>query len=623
MGLWKYIFGGLIVVAALLAASCADDMYNNAPDEPLKLSVDTIRVGKKGQVATIGVTARDAAWTMEGSRSWCETSPGSGEKGLTRVTVTFTSNDPDETEGAVPRKTIFTFRSGDNEKIVVVEQLIVDIEPEQNPDAGINSLIHEQLEKWYYNGEPGDVRPDLNQNYENFYFNYLSHLRNNEDFEGKMWARGNERYIYSYIERNPVGTHAMNRKNNPRLNYGMEFDLVEYNGRLVARILYVEPRSPAAAAGLKRGDWFWKVNNTQLVNASTPNDEFRYQYQRYIDSLVHPVAGVSLKLGMLSFRAAQETLYDEKREVTITPRAHQNNPVIATQMFSRERLPAGSGLRNYVGYMMLNSFDSAYETEITDAFRNEFKNGIEGEQLDSFILDLRYNKSGSVEMAELVGNLLAGNTTGVIEGRDGDEDEEYVVAGRKFADYTFNGTASPPRTSAVFAAHEHGIKPGTVYVLTSRNTAGAAELLINALRGLEQSVVKLVMIGEVTQGLAAGMVKRTIPDPTDPGWEYSAWMLAFTTKNAAGQGNYTSGLVPNGGEVSEWTRGENMKWSTEWKWKGEIGSTEDPLIRRAVEIIEGRQSTPTGSVVISTSKRSREGLPREFCFPTDMTIKVE
>jgi hypothetical protein len=58
-----------------------------------------------------------------------------------------------------------------------------------------------------------------------------------------------------------------------------------------------------------------------------------------------------------------------------------------------------------------------------------------------------------------------------------------------------------------------------------------------------------------------------------------------------------------------------------WEWKGQPGNTEDPLIKRAVDIIKGRQMVPAGTVV-NAGKRSRAGAPREWCFPTNMTLEV-
>ncbi len=483
---------------------------------------------------------------MTGDEEWCVVSPASGDKGVTRVTVAFASNNPAEIEGALPRNALFTFSSGESQKTVVVEQLITIIDPNPNPDAGVNLKIHELLADWYYNGEARDAPADYNQYYDQFFFNFLSReLKRNENFEGNTWAKNGdyyeERYLYSYIERNPTGT-ALTADLQPPLNYGMEFDLNEYDGRLVGRILYVEPGSPAAAANLKRGDWFYKVNGTVLGNWQTDYGDFGWHYNRMIDTLVNPIEGISPTLGMLSFRAAQRALVDEGVTVTLTPAYHRNPPILGAHVFREERLPENSGDFVNVGYLMYNNFDYAYRDDLEAVFRDVFKPGVGGEPLDAFILDLRYNKNGSVEMAELMGNLLVGNTEG--------------VADKLFSNYEFDkgNPKAPARTEAKFAPHQYGIGVGTVYVITSRYTAGASELLINALRGLDQNVVKLVVVGESTQGLAAGMVKQTIAHPTDPEWEYSAWMLAFRCSNGTEYRDYTWGLVPNGGTVDEWSR---------------------------------------------------------------------
>jgi C-terminal processing protease CtpA/Prc len=603
----KYLYTLLGVAAvALLLSSCKDDYYDNTPDEPLRISVDTIRVGNKAQKATIGVVARDAGWAMTGSEDWCRVDPASGEAGITQVSVAFASN---EGESALTRSAVFTFTSGGVEKSVVIEQSNTSIEPGRHPDRPINEAIFSELLDWYYNGEPHTVPPDYNQSFDDFYFNYLSHLTRNEH-DGNYWSTGNTRYIYSYID-----TVRTSLKNTAPLNYGMEFELTTgFNGRMAARILYVEPGSPADRAGLMRGNWFHKVNDVQLADGEVTDDlMYRYYYNRLIDSLVHPVAGMPQKLGMQTFRATPPMeLLDEGHTVTLAPENFSGTPIFKTDVFRIERLPAAGGGTAGVGYMMYNRFDPEYRDELIREFATKFKN----QDIDHFILDLRYNKSGSVEMAELLGNLLAGGVPG--------------VAGKTFAQYVFDGKSPYAGRTATFEAEENSIAADnmTVFVLTSPHTAGASELLINALRGLDQSVVKLVMIGSVTQGMSAGMVKRTyIPEGGD--LEYSAWIVAFRCYNEAGRnaqgGDYIYGLAPNGGMVSEWDRsnnGLNLKWSTSWGWKGQLGSTEDQLVQRAVDMIAGREMVPPANVV-NASQRQRSGYPREFAFPANMTMTVD
>jgi hypothetical protein len=193
-----------------MLASCADDMYDNSPDEPLKLSVEEILVNFDEQSVTIGITARDEGWSLTGVEPWCTVTPARGDRGISQVTVAFASNDPDTTPGAAPRTATLTFTSGGPQKSVSIRQLdIADIPlPHENADAAANKEIWNELTDWYFNSEPAEVPADPNQDYDDFYFNYLSHLKRNEGWDGGTWAMGNDRFIYSRVERNPAGTAA-------------------------------------------------------------------------------------------------------------------------------------------------------------------------------------------------------------------------------------------------------------------------------------------------------------------------------------------------------------------------------------------------------------------------------
>jgi len=582
-----------LAAAVLLAlVSCGGDGYDNSVRGPLELSHSRIVVDLAAQTVTVGVTARGAGWTVTGAPEWCVPSNAEGGEGTTQITLSIAAN-----EGEAARTATLVFRSGAEEKTVPVEQLNTSIAPNLHADAPINKAIHGLLGRWYYDGEPATVAADLNQSWDDFYENYLAHLPRN-DHDGKLWSQDNIRYLYSYIEQRPAGEVG------PLLNYGMEFELGLYNNALVGRILYVEKNSPAEYAGLKRGEWFNRVNGTKLETGTTSVGDFRYYYNRVIDSLVHPVEGHSPVLSMMTYSGSTELLSESSRKATLTPRRFAGTPVLGTQVFAVERLPVNSGNMARVGYMMYNRFDRSYENDLVAAFRDVFAPGQGGQPLSEFILDVRYNKSGSVETAELLGNLLVGNLEG--------------VAGKTFARYEFHSGAPAAARTAQFARHENGITPRTVYVLTSRHTAGAAELLVNALRGLDQNVVRVVVIGETSQGLAAGMV---VGEHTANGYDYRAWMLAFRPLNEAGQGDYIGGFVPNGGEVDEWKRGDNIKWSATWGWKEQEGATQDQMVKRAVDIIKGSVTMPAGGV-INASVGQRGGYPREYCFPTNMTMDV-
>ncbi|MDR1671030.1 MAG: hypothetical protein LBR57_00750 [Alistipes sp.] len=592
-----------LVVFALSVASCGDDMYDNSIDQPIKLSMDALTVDLTEQTVNLAVTARDGAWTVTGAPGWLTVSPSSGERGVSRVTLSFAAyEDGSGTDEDVPARTAtLLFSSGEARREMVVSQLSTVITPPNvDPDYEVNAEIHALLAEWYYNGEPKrDVKDGFNQlynqKYDEFYFKYLSNLSLNE-LERNSWAVDNEDVIHSYIERTPSNVSSTL----PRLNYGMEFDMVEFKGRVVGRVLYVEPGSPAANAGLNRGDWFWKVNGVQMQNYETNSGWL--QYNRLIDTLVHPVRGESPRLGMLSYRSVSGDLVDEGVVRTLTPANHANEPILATQVFSDTRLAALGGQEVTVGYMMYNNFNSDGEEKLINTFRRDFA----GAGLDYFILDLRYNKTGSARMAELMGNLLVGNIPG--------------VAGQTFARYRSDGNSSSSLNRTVpFATHTAGIAADTLFILTSRHTAGPAELLINALRGLDQSVVKLVTVGETTRGLSAGMVRR---DYTPSGqWKYSAWMLACHCYNAAGNGDWAYGLMPNGMAVDEWKGNENLRWSATWGYKYGVNlQSQDQFLRYAVEMIRGSHEIPAKNVE-NSDKRQLPGLRREFCFPANLMME--
>ncbi len=590
----KYLAILVSVAAALLGlGACSDDMYNNAPGEPLELSQEKITVGRGATTVNVGVTARNAGWQMSGGAEWLTTDPKSGPQGVTPIVITFEENTlPEDAEDpeAEPttRRATLTFTAGSETKTIEIEQLGIHITPpRQSPEWELNKRVHEELlNPWYYNGETRTTPGDYNQGYKSFYETYLSTLRQNP-LDGNVWARDSKRYLYSYIERDPSG-----------LNYGMEFDLGNYDGKLVGRVMWVGEGSPAATAGLKRGDWFWKVNNIQLQNYI--NTAGRYQYNDRIDTLVHPVEGFSPRLSMLTFQPFASRLIDEGRTVDLTTSEWEGSPILGTPQVIEAHTLDGEVVRT--GYLALRSFDPEYETDIVRTFTE-----MKAAEVEVFVLDVRYSKTGTAKMANVVGNLLV----------------PAEAAGQTFARFQYaEGEAAANNATWSFEPHESSVGVPLVFVLTSGHTTGAAELLINALRGLDQGMVKLVVIGDVTEGMNTGMVRKEITAEVEGEQHtYAVWIAAFRCFNAAGNGAYEYGFTPNGGAVNEW-QGNGILWNDGWGWKGWEGATEDPLLRRAMDMVMGITAVPNGGVLESRS-RQQAGYPRDYLPRASMTLGDE
>ena len=251
-----------------------------------------------------------------------------------------------------------------------------------------------------------------------------------------------------------------------------------------------------------------------------------------------------------------------------------------------------------VGYLVYNSFDPDYDNDLIAAFK-EFKDG----GVTDLVLDLRYNKSGSAETAELMANLIVPPD----------------MNGKVFADYKFNDRHSDRNRTAVLTSHTSSIGLKTVYILTSEHTAGAAELLINGFKGLDgEGEMTLVVVGDLTAGMNAGMVKRTYS--TD-NYQYQVYPLAFRCYNAKGEGDYQYGLSPNGGTVNEWDSDVVTKWSATWGWKGVAGATEDQLLQKALTYVVGNADIPTAKVLYANSRR-KSGYPRIYSVQASMTMNV-
>ncbi len=596
-------------------------MYDNTPDEALRLSRSSVVVGMDGGEEHIGVVSGGGTWSVSGVPEWVSVSPTSGGAGTSVVSIVFdpyiieqpeepeepeNPEEPEEpeqpehpeepeqpeesptrqTSDPQPRTAVLTFSGSGVVKELTLTQLPTPVGPgRRDPEYGINEAIHsEYLDRFYYNGETQTAPADYNQSYRHFWNNYLQNLKRNE-LDGGEWSRGRHKYLHSYIEKNPIdGPH--------RLNYGMEFDLGNYDGKLVGRILYVDPDGPADRAGLKRGDWFWKVNGVQMRDYEINNLRdsalvYKYHYNRLIDTLVHPLEDFAPELGMLRYEMHAGRLVDDGVKVSIFPERFEGSPVVHSSTIV-ERDVYGEQVR--AGYLVLNRFED--EEAIVAAFAGF-------EDLTHFVLDLRYNRSGRVEIAELVGNLLVPE----------------AARGVKFSDYAFHEEGG---RSSVFEPDPRGVAVDSIFVLTGPRTAGGSELLINALRGIPEDVLKLVVVGDTTLGLSVGMVSEVYRTTS---WSYEMYIASARVANALGEGDYRYGLVPNGGTVSEWS-GAGVRWSQTWGWKELAGQTQDPLLARAMEFVLGSTRMPVGRV-LDASTRQRAGLPREFEYPNNMILSDE
>ncbi len=273
-------------------------------------------------------------------------------------------------------------------------------------------------------------------------------------------------------------------------------------------VRYVEPNSPAAAAGVERGMRILTIDGVDLVSGS---------------DLATLNAGFAPALGTTHSFVLQRA-DGSNATVTMTASNVSRNAAQTVTTFDTAKGRAG-----YLHYTTFNTFPS--ESQAIDAFTRFANEGVK-----ELFLDLRYNGGGLIRISSQVAYMIAGGDS----------------ASKTFYQFTYNSkrtaeTNAPGSLWKFFnttsGASGSNTVPGTalptlnlkrVYILTGSGTASASEGVINGLRGIG---VEVILVGNTTLGKPYGSL------PTENcGTTYS--MLEFKGNNAVGFGDFPDGFTP-------------------------------------------------------------------------------
>ena len=269
------------------------------------------------------------------------------------------------------------------------------------------------------------------------------------------------------------------------LGYGVSVNGLEL--QLPLKLRYVEPLSPAAAAGLARGDVVSSVNGRSAAELVAAND---------FSALSPARAGDVLTL-VIDAPGGPKT-------VTLTAGTYALTPVSTTRLLS-----LSNGRK--AGYLLLKDFITQAEAPLSDAVAQFRAAGA-----TELVVDLRYNGGGRISTAALLATLVTGSSQ----------------PDQVFARLTFNA-----RQSASSGSYRLGAIPGAaafsrVVVLTGARTCSASELVVNGLK----PYVDVVTIGSASCGKPFGFQPRESCGNT-----YSA--VNFESTNGLGQGGYYNGIA--------------------------------------------------------------------------------
>lgn len=315
-------------------------------------------------------------------------------------------------------------------------------------------------------------------------------------------------------------------------SFGIESTLLRNSitGKYYARVLYVQQDSPAEESGLRRGDWILDVDSTNITTSN---------FSSYVS---RPTQSHLYHIARTDEGGSADTLY-----VSMGSPRYVNEPsVYKTRYFTTA---SGKG----VFYVMYNSFSRGDDET---ALKSAFNNGM-GNMPDYVVLDLRYNPGGYISTALLLASMLApesalGNPCLNLIYNDKINRVEQAM----FDSSLLTGTAN--------FSFEH------LYILTTTNTASAAETIINCLRPYLGS--KISQVGDYTFG--KNVAQTLFTDENYPQLEF--WLTTAYVSNAQGYYDYyTSGLAPDYA-ITEDTSGE----------LGELGTETDALMTPVLYHIE-------------------------------------
>jgi hypothetical protein len=194
-----------------------------------------------------------------------------------------------------------------------------------------------------------------------------------------------------------------------------------------------------------------------------------------------------------------------EREVTLTKGFVTIPTVAITRTYEVE------GRR--VGYVLFHNFVQPSNAALDAAFAQLNREGAQ-----DLVLDLRYNGGGLVSVAQHLADLIGGMRTN----------------GMLMARYVHNDRQANRNSSLYFDVAASALSAPRLIAITTRASASASELVINALK----PYMPVTTVGDNTYGKPVGQY----------GFRFCSkifYPVSFSIRNASDQGDYFGGFPPD------------------------------------------------------------------------------
>ena len=268
------------------------------------------------------------------------------------------------------------------------------------------------------------------------------------------------------------------------IGFGFSF---KQTGETELRLAQTFPGSPAAEAGMDRGDFLLSVNGKPVPDLIRSGE---------IGTVFGPEqVGVSADVAWRDMRGQERSATLTKSLVTI--------PTVSQTAV----IPEGSAR---VGYVHLRNFVQPSVEALSTAFAEVRDGGA-----TDLVLDLRYNGGGLVTVSQHLASLVGGAP----------------LVGKVFVQFTHNDKQASRNTTYDFQAKPQALGLSRLVVIATGSSASASEAVINGLR----PYMDVKVVGDATYGKPVGQY----------GFEFCQKVLypvSFLVTNARGEADYFDGI---------------------------------------------------------------------------------
>jgi C-terminal processing protease CtpA/Prc len=298
------------------------------------------------------------------------------------------------------------------------------------------------------------------------------------------------------------------------MGYDFKLGYIGSTNDLFGFVRYVYKGSPAEKAGMKRGDLFMKIDDTQLTVSN---------YQTLLNTkITYKISFAGLAGNIISLNG---------KTATMTAIKMQENPILLDTILNVNSLK--------IGYLVYNAFNADFDLQLNDVF-GKFKSA----GIDKLVLDLRYNGGGSVQSAVYLASMIYGTskTKAFLKRQYNTGLQDYFISTQGAA--SLSQTFTDEIITSTPKAMINTLNLTKLYVITSSNSASASELLINGL----EPYLDVVNIGWNTAGkyVASATIKDWDANGVvNPNHKWAMQPIIVKTTNSLGISDFVNGLIPD------------------------------------------------------------------------------